>query len=123
MARRPVDPVDTIWLNMDRADNLMVIESLMMLDGPVDWDRFKATVEHRILDRFPVFRQRPVPSRLPMVAPHWEDDPDFKDADTGDHFLLVIGVPPRLLPAAPSHLTCRPFKKFSGQPLDVRNSS
>ncbi|HEX4977967.1 MAG TPA: wax ester/triacylglycerol synthase family O-acyltransferase [Nocardioides sp.] len=84
MARRPVDPVDTIWLNMDRADNLMVIESLMMLDGPVDWDRFKATVEHRILDRFPVFRQRPVPSRLPMVAPHWEDDPDF---DLERHFV------------------------------------
>ena len=84
MARRPVDPVDTIWLNMDRADNLMVIESLMMLDGPVDRDRFKATVEHRILDRFPVFRQRPVPSRLPMVAPHWEDDPDF---DLVRHFV------------------------------------
>lgn len=77
MGRRPVEPVDTIWLNMDRADNLMVIESLMMLDGPVDWERFKTTVEHRITDRFPVFRQRPVASRLPMVAPHWEDDPDF----------------------------------------------
>jgi len=84
MGRRPVDPVDTIWLNMDRADNLMVIESLMMLDGPVDWDRFKSTVEHRIGDRFPVFRQRPVPSRLPMVAPHWEDDPDF---DIERHFV------------------------------------
>jgi len=84
MGRRPVDPVDTIWLNMDRADNLMVIESLMMLDGPVDWNRFKGTVEHRIGDRFPVFRQRPVPSRLPMVAPHWEDDPDF---DIERHFV------------------------------------
>ena len=84
MARRPVDPVDTIWLNMDRADNLMVIESLMMLEGPVDWDRFTSTVEHRILERFPVFCQRPVPSRLPMVAPHWEDVPDF---DPEQHFV------------------------------------
>lgn len=84
MARRPVDPVDTIWLNMDRADNLMVIESLMMLEGPVDWDRFKSTVEQRILERFPVFGQRPVPSRLPMVAPHWEDVPDF---DPEQHFV------------------------------------
>lgn len=77
MARRPVDPVDAIWLNMDRPDNLMVIESLMMLDGPVDWERFETTVGRRIVDRFPVFRQRPVASRLPMVPPHWEDDPDF----------------------------------------------
>jgi WS/DGAT/MGAT family acyltransferase len=81
-----VDPVDTIWLNMDRADNLMVIESLMMLEGAVDWDRFKATVERRIGDRFPVFRQRPVPSRLPMVPPHWEDDPDY---DPARHFVHV----------------------------------
>ena len=31
--RRPIDPVDTIWLNMDRPNNLMVIESLMTCDG------------------------------------------------------------------------------------------
>ena len=39
MAWRSIDPVDTIWLNMDRPDNLMVIESLMMTDGPVDPER------------------------------------------------------------------------------------
>ncbi len=31
-----VNPVDAIWLNMDRVQNLMVIECVMFLDGPVD---------------------------------------------------------------------------------------
>lgn len=110
MARRPVDPVDTIWLNMDRADNLMVIESLMMLEGPVDWDRFKSTVEHRILERFPVFGQRPVPSRLPMVAPHWEDVPDF---DPEQHF-----VPARLPRPGHERQLQAYLNRHLGRPLD-----
>ncbi|GAB3257099.1 wax ester/triacylglycerol synthase family O-acyltransferase [Nocardioides dilutus] len=75
--RRPIDPVDTIWLNMDRPNNLMVIESLMTFADPMDWDRLLATYTTRVLDRFPVFRQRPVFSRLPLVPPHWEDDEAF----------------------------------------------
>lgn len=77
MARRAIDPVDTIWLNMDRHDNLMVIESLMMFAGPVDWERFKGVVQRRIADYYPVFRQRPVWPRMHLGMPHWEDDPDF----------------------------------------------
>lgn len=49
MTRRPIDPVDTIWLNMDRANNLMVIESLMTLEAPVDWDRFLTVLRRRVL--------------------------------------------------------------------------
>lgn len=75
--RRTIDPVDTIWLNMDRANNLMVIESLMMFDGPVDWERFLGVLERRVLDRYPVFRQLPVWPRVHVLLPHWEDDPDF----------------------------------------------
>ena len=77
MGTRTIDPVDTIWLNMDRSNNLMVIESLMTLAGPVDWPRFLGVLERRVLDRYPVFRQRPVSSRVPFALPHWEDDPDF----------------------------------------------
>ena len=58
MARRPIDPVDTIWLNMDRDNNLMVIESLMLLEDQVDWDRFITVLQQRVLDVFPVFSQR-----------------------------------------------------------------
>ncbi len=75
--RRPVDPVDAIWLNMDRPTNPMVIESLMMLDSPLDTERFLRVLQRRVLDRYPVFGQRPVDARLPGALPHWEDDPDF----------------------------------------------
>lgn len=77
MTRRQVDAVDTIWLNMDRPDNLMVIESVMTLDGPMDWDRFRTVLLRRVVGRYPVFQQRPVASWIPLGMPHWEDDPDF----------------------------------------------
>jgi diacylglycerol O-acyltransferase len=75
--RRPIDPVDTIWLNMDRPNNVMVIESLMTFADPMDWERLLATYRERVLDLYPVFRQRPVFSRVPLLPPHWEDDEAF----------------------------------------------
>jgi WS/DGAT/MGAT family acyltransferase len=75
--RRRIGPVDTIWLNMDRPDNLMVIESLMTCAGPVDWERLLGVFRTRVLERYPVFSQRPVLPRVPVTLPHWEDDPDF----------------------------------------------
>jgi diacylglycerol O-acyltransferase / wax synthase len=77
MSKRTIGPVDTIWLNMDRANNLMVVDSLMFLDGPVDWDRLIEVNKKRMIDRYPVFRQRPVMSATHVAPPHWEDDPDF----------------------------------------------
>ena len=75
--RRAIDPVDTIWLNMDRPNNLMVIESLMTCEGPIDRDRFLEVLRTRLLDHYPVFGQRPVFYRVPLSMPHWEDVPDF----------------------------------------------
>jgi WS/DGAT/MGAT family acyltransferase len=69
--------VDSIWLTMDRPANLMVIDSIMMLDGDVEWERVEAVVQHRLVDRYPVFTQRPVDSTNPVGMPHWEDDEDF----------------------------------------------
>ena len=77
MPRRRIEPVDTIWLNMDRGDNLMVIESLMMTSSRVDPARLAAALEERVLSRYPVFHQRPTDSWLPWQLPRWEDDPDF----------------------------------------------
>ncbi|MGZ6804655.1 MAG: wax ester/triacylglycerol synthase family O-acyltransferase, partial [Nocardioidaceae bacterium] len=65
------------WLNMDRRDNLMVIESLLLLEEPLDVERFVRILRRRVVDRYPVFRQRPVAARLPGTLPRWEDDPDF----------------------------------------------
>ncbi len=76
LTRRRIGPVDTIWLNMDRPNNLMVIESLMFLGGVPDWDEVTRLVQRQVLDQFPVFHQRPEPSSL-LGQPWWVDDEDF----------------------------------------------
>ena len=50
--------VDAIWLAMDSPDNLMVIDSVMMLEGPVDWERLASVVQRRLVDRYPEYTQR-----------------------------------------------------------------
>ena len=80
--RRPVGAVDNIWLNMDRPTNLMVIDSVMWFDGTVDWDRFVEVLRRRIIDHFPVFRQRLADPGLGLGGQHWVDDPEF---DLDDH--------------------------------------
>ena len=87
--RRPVGAVDAIWLTMDRPDNLMVIDSVMWFDQPVDWERFTAVVQRRLVDRYPVFSQRPVASANPLSPPCWEDDPDFAI----EHHLVRAALP------------------------------
>ena len=74
---RRIGPVDTIWLNMDRPENLMVIESLIMLERTPDWDAVRAVVQARLVDPYPVFRERPLPPSRPWGLPRWEPDPDF----------------------------------------------
>jgi WS/DGAT/MGAT family acyltransferase len=69
--------VDSIWLSMDRPDNLMVIDSIMILDGPADWERVEAVVSRRLVERYPVFSQLAVDSANPVGMPHWEDDESF----------------------------------------------
>ncbi len=90
MTRRPrehrVDPVDAIWLGMDRPQNLMVIEALMFLDGPLDRARFDHVVRSRLLEVYPVFSRRPVPGRGRFGArrARWRDVPDL-DLDQHVH--------------------------------------
>ena len=73
MSEHRVNPVDAIWLNMDRPQNLMVIECLMFLDGPVDRERFEHVVRTRLLDLYPVFSRRPVPGRGRWGRARWRD--------------------------------------------------
>jgi WS/DGAT/MGAT family acyltransferase len=68
---------DAAWLHMDRPTNLMVINSVLLFDEPVDWGRVKEITQRRLVDRYPKFRQRVVNSRLPLRPPKWVDDPDF----------------------------------------------
>lgn len=76
-ARRPVRPVDDVWLAMDQPDNLMVVEGLMVVDGELDRDTYVRLLRERMLDRFPRFRQRARHAWLPWPGQWWEDDPGF----------------------------------------------
>ena len=76
--RRRIGPVDTIWLNMDRANNLMVIVSVVFLDSVPDWDAVVDIIRARILERYPVFHQRRSHVRGLLGEPYWEDDPAFE---------------------------------------------
>ncbi|MEO6789568.1 MAG: wax ester/triacylglycerol synthase family O-acyltransferase [Ornithinibacter sp.] len=75
--RRPMGAVDAIWLSMDSPDNLMVIDAIMTLEGPLDAERFEAVVRHRFLEHYPVFSQRVIEPATPLGMPHWEDDDEF----------------------------------------------
>jgi len=75
--RRSFGPVDTMWLNMDRPNNLMVIDAVMLFDEPISHARLGPLLQDRLVERYPVFAQRPVSAANPFGMPQWEDDPDF----------------------------------------------
>ena len=75
--RRSIGPVDNMWLNRDQPNNLMVIDGVMWFDEMIDIERLRPVIRRRLLNRYPVFTQRPVLSSTPFGMPHWEDDPDF----------------------------------------------
>jgi diacylglycerol O-acyltransferase len=85
MARKPFSNVDTAWLRMEDPTNLMMITGVMIFGAPMDLDRLKATIQHRLL-RFDRFRQHVVAPRLPFGGYHWKDDPRF---DLHQHVHLI----------------------------------
>lgn len=73
MRFEPLAPVDQAWLRMEDPTNLMMVTGILIFDQPLDFDRLRATFEHRLL-RFRRFRQRVV--TVGNTA-RWEDDPNF----------------------------------------------
>ena len=57
-ARHAMGSADAAWLHMDRPQNLMVINGVFWFDEQVDWERFAAVIEERLVGPFPRFRQR-----------------------------------------------------------------
>ena len=64
---------DFAWYRMDSHKNLMVINSILLFDGPVDMERLLATVAHR-LPNYPRFTQKIITK---MGAPYWVEDDAF----------------------------------------------
>ncbi len=68
---------DAAWLHMDRPTNLMVINSVLLFDEQLDWERFAEVVRRRMVERYPRFHQRVAEGRVALDGPHWREDPDF----------------------------------------------
>ena len=83
-ARRRLGIQDALWLEMDRPNNLMVVDSVVWTAEPLDFAELRKVVEERLIDRYPVFRSRAV--RDDDGQWWWEPDPDF---NIDNHISLV----------------------------------
>jgi WS/DGAT/MGAT family acyltransferase len=84
-----MSPQDSLWLEIDRSTNQMIITSVMWTETPIDPDRLRRLIQERVLDRYPVFHQRPVLGGTLLRQAYWEDDPDFDL----DRHLVVDAMP------------------------------
>ena len=73
--RVALSPNDSLWLNMDSPENLMVIEGVMWFDEPLEADAATRAIQERMVDRYPVFTWRPEHANVGLD--HWVEDPDF----------------------------------------------
>lgn len=67
--------VDHAWLRMDDPTNLMIINGVLVLDRPTEFERIRSVLERRLLP-IPRFRHRIVRTRR-RGKPRWEIDPHF----------------------------------------------
>ena len=73
MATTRMSVQDALWLTMDRSNNLMVVDGVVMLAGVPDFDDVRATFAKAVA-RFPVLARRP---ERRGNSWYWVDDPDF----------------------------------------------
>jgi WS/DGAT/MGAT family acyltransferase len=106
---------DAAWLHMDRPTNLMVINSVLLFDEPVDWERVKRIHQTRLVDRYPRFSERVVESRLPLRTPKWEPDPEFDLEHHMHHRALPAPGDERALEVLVGDLMTMPLDR--GRPL------
>jgi len=111
--RHAMTPADAAWLHMDRPTNLMVINSILWFDEPLDWAAVQKVFRERVADRFPRFRQRVV-ERGPGQGPAWEDAPGF-DAALHFHRLALPAPGDRtVLQEVVSDLIASPLDRTKG---------
>ena len=71
--KEPISKVDTAWLRMEQPTNLMMINGVLTLEGPLDYEKLLETIEQRFLT-FRRFRQKAVDG--PRGA-YWVMDDEF----------------------------------------------
>ncbi|WP_250655254.1 wax ester/triacylglycerol synthase family O-acyltransferase [Alkalimarinus coralli] len=84
-ANEPISGVDIAWLRMDTPTNLMVINSMLIIES-IDFEEFKRTVRNRFL-AYSRFKKRPV---CHSGQYYWEPDPYF-DLDNHVHKVALTG--------------------------------
>ena len=82
--RRRLGIQDALWLEMDRPNNLMVVDTVVWTADPLDWSRVRQVLEERLITRYPVFRSLAVKDR--DGSWWWEVDDDF---DFEEHVTVV----------------------------------
>lgn len=82
--RRRLGVQDALWLEMDRPNNLMVVDSVVWTAEPLDFAKVRDVVQERLLDRYPVFRSRAV--KDDDGSWWWEPDENF---DFDNHVALI----------------------------------
>jgi diacylglycerol O-acyltransferase / wax synthase len=87
--RRRMSPQDSLWLELDRPTNQMVITSVLWTETPVDPARLRTLLEERVLARYPAFTQRPEVHSGLVRRGTWVDDPEFDL----DRHLVVLPMP------------------------------
>jgi len=109
-----MDPADVVWLHMDRPTNLMVVNTVLWFDAPVDQASVLRVFQERVVSRFRRFRQRaadPALTLAPWAAPEWVDDAGFALADHVSRTRLPTPGDQRALQRAASDLAGRPLRK------------
>jgi len=92
-ALTPMRAQDSLWLTMDRPNNLMIIDGVMIIAGKPTYEAVQEVVRSRVTDRYPVYRRTPVRSGGGRA---WRDDPDF---DVSRHIERVTLPEPADIPA------------------------
>lgn len=82
--------VDAAWLRMDSATQRMTITAAFRFADPISFGDIERLVRERVLSE-PRFRQRVVPSRLPLAVPCWVEVPEL---DLGAHLRRVTLAAP-----------------------------
>jgi len=109
-----MDPADVAWLHMDRPANLMVVNTVLWFDVPVDQASVLQVFQDRVVWRFRRFRQRvadPALTLAPWAAPGWVDDAGFALADHVSRTRLPAPGDQGALQRAASDLAGRPLRK------------
>ena len=109
-----MDPVDVAWLHMDRPTNLMVVNTVLWFDVPVDQALVLQVLQERVISRFRRFRQRvadPALTLVPWAAPEWVDDTGFALPEHVSRTRLPAPGDQKALQRAASELASRPLRK------------